>query len=100
MSAYLIADVRAKDAQAFDGYRALAADSMAQYGGRYVARRGAMQIVEVCWAPQAILIVEFDTAEQAAAWYESPEHARALALRADTLDRDMMLVDGVAADSD
>jgi uncharacterized protein (DUF1330 family) len=100
VSAYLISDVRAKDPQAFDLYRSHATASIAQYGGRYLARGGASQILEGCWAPQALVIVQFDTAEQAAAWYESPEYAQALALREGALDRDLILIDGVASDSD
>jgi uncharacterized protein (DUF1330 family) len=79
VSAYLISDVRAKDPEAFEAYRAHASASIVRYGGRYLARGGAMQIVEGCWAPQALVIVQFDTQAQAAAWCESDEYAEALA---------------------
>lgn len=95
MSAYLISDVRVRDPEAFEAYRARAADSIARYGGRYLARGGAMQIIEGCWAPQALVIVQFDTEAQAAAWYESAEYAEALALREKALNRDLILVDGL-----
>ena len=100
MSAYLIADVRAKNPELYAAYRERAQTSIALYGGRYLARGGAIQIMEGCWQPQTIVIVEFDSAEQAAAWYESPEYAEALVLRADALDRDLILIDGVASESD
>jgi uncharacterized protein (DUF1330 family) len=54
--------------------------------------------------PQAIVIVEFDTAEQAAPRCEFPEYAQAQAqaqaLREGGLERDLILVDGAASDSD
>ena len=100
MSAYLISDVKAKDSAAFDIYRSRATASIEQYGGRYLARGGASQIIMGCWAPQAIVIIEFDTAEQAKAWYESPEYAGAMMLREQAFNGDLILVDGVADDSD
>ncbi len=100
MSAFLISDVKAKTPEAFDAYRAHAAASLALYGGRQVSRRGTLQITEGCWAPQAFVIVEFDTVEQARDWYESPEHAEAMALRVEAYNGDMILVDGAAGDSD
>jgi uncharacterized protein (DUF1330 family) len=99
VSAYLISDVRAKDPEAFEAYRARAAASIARYGGRYLARGGAIQIMEGCWQPQAIVIVEFDTAAQAERWYASDEYAEALALREQALSRDLILVDGLDPDS-
>jgi uncharacterized protein (DUF1330 family) len=100
VSAYLISDVRAKDPEAFEAYRTRAAASLVRYGGRYLARGGAMQIVEGCWAPQALVIVQFDTEAQAAAWYESAEYAEALALREQAQGRDLILVDGLDPESD
>jgi uncharacterized protein (DUF1330 family) len=100
MSAYLISDVRAKDPEAFEAYSVRAAASITRYGGRYLARGGAIQIMEGCWQPQAIVIVQFDTEAQAAAWYESSEYAEALALREQALHRDLILVDGLDSDSD
>jgi uncharacterized protein (DUF1330 family) len=100
VSAYLISDVRAKDPEAFEAYRARAAASIIRYGGRYLARGGAIQIMEGCWAPQALVIVQFDTEAQAAAWYESSEYAEALALREQAQGRDLILVDGLDPDSD
>jgi uncharacterized protein (DUF1330 family) len=100
VSAYLISDVRVRDPEAFEAYRVRAAASITRYGGRYLARGGTIQILEGCWAPQAIVIVEFDTAAQAAAWYESPEYAEALALREQAPGRDLILVDGLDPDSD
>jgi uncharacterized protein (DUF1330 family) len=39
MAAYVISEVEARDPMAMERYRALAAPSIAQYGGRYLVRR-------------------------------------------------------------
>ena len=43
MPAYVISEVECRDPALFDTYRRLAADSIAQFGGRYLARGGASE---------------------------------------------------------
>jgi len=95
MSAYLISDVTAKDAEAFQTYRTRAAASIAKYGARYLVRGGAIEPMEGSWTPRAIIIVEFSFLEQARTWYRSPEYALALDVRDDALSRNLILVDGI-----
>ena len=99
MSAYIISDVTVSDAEAFQTYRTRAAASIAQYGGRYLARGGPIEQLEGDWLPQAIVIVEFPDIEQARAWYRSPEYAHALDIRDEALSRNLILVDGVNPES-
>jgi uncharacterized protein (DUF1330 family) len=40
-------------------------------------------------------VVEFPDAEQARAWYRSPDYAEALAVRDRALTRNLILVEGV-----
>ncbi len=95
MPAYLISDVSVRDAEAFQTYRTRAAAAIARYGGRYLARVGAIEPLEGSWRPERIIIVEFPSVEQARAWYRSAEYASALAVRDQALSRDLILVDGV-----
>jgi uncharacterized protein (DUF1330 family) len=97
MSAYVISDLSARDAEALQIYRTRAAAAIAQYGGRYLSRFGTIEALEGNWQPQMLVIVEFPTVEQARAWYRSPEYAEALAVRDRALSRNLILVDGVAA---
>lgn len=96
MTALLISDVTVRDAEAFQIYRTRAAASIAQYGGRYLARGGAIELLEGTWEPRAIIIVEFPSMEQARTWYGSPEYASALEVRDAALSRDLILVDGIS----
>ncbi|MFB2567295.1 DUF1330 domain-containing protein [Rhizobium sp. IMFF44] len=99
MPAYIISDVTVSDAGAFQTYRTRAAASIAQYGGRYLARGGPIEQLEGDWLPQAVVIVEFSDIEQARAWYRSPEYAHALDIRDEALSRNLILVDGVNPES-
>jgi uncharacterized protein (DUF1330 family) len=95
MPAYLISDVTVKNHESYEAYRTRAAPSIAQYGGRYLARGGAVEPLEGDWTPRIIIIAEFPNLDSARAWYRSPEYAEALAFRDAGLSRNLILVDGV-----
>ena len=59
MKAYVISDVEIVDRAAMERYRSLAQSTIAQYGGRYLVRGGAIETLEGDWSPQAIIVVEF-----------------------------------------
>ncbi|MBB3290625.1 MULTISPECIES: DUF1330 domain-containing protein [Rhizobium] len=99
MPAYIISDVTARDAEAFEAYRTRAAASIAHYGGRYLVRGGPIEQLEGNWSPRALVIVEFPDIEQAKAWYRSPEYATALDIRDRALTRNLLLVDGVSPEA-
>ncbi|WGS23429.1 MULTISPECIES: DUF1330 domain-containing protein [unclassified Bradyrhizobium] len=96
MPAYAISEVEMRDAAAFEAYRTLAAKSIAQYGGRYIVRGGAAEVVDGGPPPKAIVIVEFPAMAILREWYASPEYAEALKLRATALERRLIFVEGVA----
>jgi uncharacterized protein (DUF1330 family) len=95
MSAYVISDVDILDDELIKTYRLLAQESIAKYGGRYLARGGKVEPVEGGWTPKAIVIVEFPDMARAKAWYQSADYAEALKVRADALMRKLILVEGV-----
>jgi len=59
MAAYLISDVIVRNAEAFQTYRTRAEEAIVKYGGRYLARGGAVQALEGVWSPRNIVIVAF-----------------------------------------
>jgi uncharacterized protein (DUF1330 family) len=95
MAAYLISDITVRDRAAFEVYRTRAANAIAIYGGRYLARLGEVQVLEGSWNANMIVIVEFPNLEQARAWYRSPECAFALEMHDKALSRNRILMDGV-----
>jgi uncharacterized protein (DUF1330 family) len=96
VSAYAISDVEILDDELIKTYRLLAQDSIAKYGGRYLARGGRVEPVEGGWTPKAIIIVEFPDMARAKAWYQSPDYAEALKVRTDALSRRLIFVEGVS----
>jgi uncharacterized protein (DUF1330 family) len=95
MAAYVISDLEPLDPVLIAEYRALAQVTIAQYGGRYLVRGGAVEPVEGGWTPQNIVVVEFPSMAQAREWYRSPEYAKALVVRRHALNRRLIFVDGV-----
>ncbi|MBR0730271.1 DUF1330 domain-containing protein [Bradyrhizobium japonicum] len=87
MPAYVISEVEARDQAAMEAYRSLAAQTIAQYGGRYLVRGGAAEVVEGGPPANTIIIVEFPTMARAREWYASAEYAEALKLRQTALER-------------
>lgn len=96
MPAYVISEVEVRDRSAMEAYRALAAQTIARYGGRYLARGGAAEVVEGGPPPKTIIIVEFPSMARAREWYASAEYAEALKLRQTALERRLMFVEGAA----
>ena len=95
MPAYLISDITLRDREAFETYRTRAANAIHQYGGRYLARLGEVQVLEGSWNPNMIVIVEFPSLERAREWYRSPEYAHALEVHDKALSRNLIFVDGL-----
>jgi uncharacterized protein (DUF1330 family) len=96
MSAYVISEVDdVRDAAEFEVYRSLAAKAIAHYGGRYLIRGGAANLIEGGPPPKNIIVVEFPTMERLREWYASPEYVEALNVRQTAFDRRLIFVDGV-----
>ena len=81
MPAYIVFDIDIHDPHAYEEYRRLGAPTLAPYGGRFLARGGAAQTLEGDWSPKRVVVLEFDSTEQAQAWYQSTEYQTAKAFR-------------------
>jgi uncharacterized protein (DUF1330 family) len=96
MSAYVISELEVLDPVAIETYRTLAAQSIAQYGGRYLIRGGVASAAEGEPPPKNIVVVEFPSMARLREWYASPEYAEALKVRQTALDRRLIFVEGVS----
>ena len=96
MAAYVVVQIDVKDAETYARYREMAPPSIAAYGGRYLVRGGAVEVLEGSWMPPRFVVLEFPDAERARAWWASPEYAPAKALRHASADTEMILVEGIA----
>lgn len=94
MSAYVVVQIEVEDPVRYAEYKRIAPPSIAAYGGRYVVRGGACEILEGTWLPPRLVVLEFATAERARAWWDSPEYAEAKALRQESARTEMLLIEG------
>ena len=94
MPAYVVVNVNTKHPEEYERYKEMAQKTIAQYGGRYLVRGGAMSVLEGTWTPTRIVIVEFPTYEKAREWWHSAEYAPAKELRQRLSATDLLIVDG------
>ena len=91
MPAFVIVSIDIHDPVLSERYKALAPSSIGVYGGKYLTRGGAVEVLEGEWTPRRFVILEFPSMEKAKAWHDSPEYAPAKALR-DSCARSLMLL--------
>src|SRR5947207_11603634 len=97
MAAYVISEVEILDHARADTYRSLASASIQRYGGRYIVRGGAIELIEGDRNPKRrLVIVEFPSMQRAHEWYRSPDYSEALKVCAGALTRTLTFVEGVA----
>jgi uncharacterized protein (DUF1330 family) len=95
MAAFVISEGTVLDEKAAADYRRLAAASISEYGGRYLARGGEADVVEGPPTTRRIVIVEFASMQRAREWYASSSYSEALKLRETAPDRRLVFVEGV-----
>ena len=60
MPAYVIADIDVHDPERYEDYKAGSPASIAEFGGRFVARGGAVEALEGDWEPRFLLVEGVD----------------------------------------
>jgi uncharacterized protein (DUF1330 family) len=94
MTAYVIADVTVTNPEGYAAYRPLAAASVAQHGGKFIARGGAVEPLEGGWTPKRVVIIEFPSMAAARSWHASPDYQAALKIRQANSTGRVIIVDG------
>jgi uncharacterized protein (DUF1330 family) len=95
MPAYLIAEIEVVDAQQYEEYRRRVPPLVAAYGGKYLARGGALEVKEGDWTPKRLVLLEFPSLEQARRFYDSPEYAPLLELRKNSTRSKLVFLEGI-----
>ena len=94
MAGYIVAVIEADDPAGFAAYRAAALPVVARYGGRSLLHGTQHVRLEGAWAPQRVVVLAFGSAEQARAFYDSPEYRAVRPLRERAAHTDMLLFEG------
>ena len=97
MPGYVIADVTVTDPGTYAGYRALTPGTIAAFDGRFLVRGGEHEVIAGAWAPGRLVLLEFDSRVQAAAWYDSPAYVEARAIRQSASTGSLVMVEGDGA---
>jgi uncharacterized protein (DUF1330 family) len=95
MAAYVITYLEVTDPDAFQVYRKAAGPTFAAYGGKPIVVDGQFEILEGMVRPRSVVVVEFESLEQAKRWYASPEYARTIPLRQRAAESSLILVEGL-----
>ena len=92
---YWVATYRAiHDQDKFAAYAKLAGPALTASGGRFLARGNTAQVYDNA-VPGRVVLIEFDSVEQARKAHDSPAYAEALRALGDAVDRDIRIVEGV-----
>jgi uncharacterized protein (DUF1330 family) len=96
MPAYVITYLEVTDPEAFQAYRKVAGPTFAPYGGRPIVVDGQFEVLEGMVEPKSVVVIEFESMEQARRWYASPEYAKTIPMRQSAANASLVLVEGVA----
>jgi uncharacterized protein (DUF1330 family) len=95
MSAYVIVEIEITDPVGYEEYKNLAGATVKKYGGKYIVRGGAAEVLEGDWKPKRIVILEFESIQRAKEWLHCEEYSEPRKMRHRTAKTNMILVDGV-----
>jgi uncharacterized protein (DUF1330 family) len=92
---YVIASIDVQDDEVYAGYRARTPDVIAQYGGRFIVRGGAVTPLEGEMGLKGrLVILEFPSVEAARRFYDSPEYQQIIPLRTSASQGALLIVEG------
>jgi uncharacterized protein (DUF1330 family) len=95
MPAYVIVDIEVRDPELYREYAAGAPATVELYGGRYIARGGAVDVREGDWVPGRLVLLEFPSVEAARRWHDSPEYRPLRELRDRASSARLVITEGV-----
>lgn len=95
MAAYFIVDLDVTDSAGFEEYRRVVPPVIEKYGGRFVARAGAVEVLEGEWKPKRLTLIEFPNAARAKEFYSSQEYRKIIGLRLKAAKTNLVLVEGL-----
>ena len=95
MAAYVIIHDEIHDQALFAQFRERVAATIQASGGRYLVRGGAIEVMDGDWKPDRIVVVEFDSADRARDWFNSPEYNEIKEIRMKAATASVVVVEGV-----
>lgn len=95
MSVYMIVEAKEViDKEGYGEYIRKVPETIAKFGGTYLARGGQVTVASGDWNPARIIIVEFDSMGKFREWWESPEYRAIAPLRERSTKTNAIVVEG------
>lgn len=94
MTAYVIAEVDVTNPEGYNSYTQVSPATISRYGGRFLVRGGAVELLEGDWPKLRRVIIEFPSVEAARAWWDSPEYEKPKAMRRANSKSRLILLEG------
>ena len=98
MSVYVIIDIAVIDQGLYEEYVAQVPAVVEQYGGRYLVRGGEVVPLAGGWQPERIVVLEFESSDQAQEYLTSPEYLALAPLREKSITSRAIIVPGYEYD--
>ena len=95
MAGYVIVNDDITDEAVFAEFRERVGATVEAHGGRYLVRGGATEVADGDWTPDRLVVIEFDSVEQARAWLNSPEYSEIKGIRARSASASVIIAEGV-----
>ena len=83
------------DEGTFSEFRERVGATVEANGGRYLVRSGNAELIEGNWSPGRMVVIEFDDANAARGWLNSPEYTELKRIRQRSANASLILVEGV-----
>jgi uncharacterized protein (DUF1330 family) len=96
MPAYFVVELEITNTTAMEPYRAAVSATITQYGGRFLTRGGATELIEGGPEPKRIVILEFADTAAVKRWYNSPEYQKILPMPLDNSTGRAFTVEGAS----
>ncbi len=94
MAVYMILEIEVVDADTYADYVKQAPATVAQYGGKYLVRGGAVTPLAGGWEPQRLVVIEFSSMERFREWLTSPEYSAIAPIRERATKGKVIVVEG------
>jgi uncharacterized protein (DUF1330 family) len=96
MSAYVIAQIRWDDREAYQRYIAAFRPLLQRYGGRTLAAaEDAVEVLEGSWPLPGAVVMRFPSRDHVRRWMTDPDYPGVVAIRHGAAETNLVLLDGL-----
>jgi uncharacterized protein (DUF1330 family) len=96
MVAYVFAEIEITNPDGYREYTAIVPATIAKYGGRFLVRGGAAEVLEGDWPQRRRVLLEFPSMQAAKDWFDSPDYEKPKAMRQAASNARLLLMEGAA----